>query len=65
MTMPGMPLEPLRVTCNGCGAEGFTFDYQHPDRAVSCGCCPEDHEHSGECRPVTILATAVLVAEIS
>lgn len=45
MTTPGFPLEPLRVTCLGCGTVGFTFDFQHPGRAVECGCCPVLHDH--------------------
>jgi len=61
MTMPGFAPEPLRVTCDSCGAEGWTFDYQHPDRAVECGCCPVAHDHAGlGCRPVTIYGTAYL-----
>ena len=61
MTLPGFAPEPLRVTCDGCGAEAWTFDYQHPDRAVECGCCPVAHDHAGlGCRPVTIFATACL-----
>ena len=61
MTLPGFAPEPLRVSCLGCGTEGWTFDYQHPDRAVECGCCPEPHDHAGlGCRPVTIFATAYL-----
>jgi len=45
MTLPGFDLEPLRVSCLGCGAEAWTFDYQHPGRAVECGCCPVRHDH--------------------
>ena len=45
MTLPGFAPEPLRVTCDGCGAEAWTFDYQHPGRAVDCGCCPVPHDH--------------------
>ena len=45
MTLPGFDLEPLRVSCLSCGAEAWTFDYQHPGRAVECGCCPEPHDH--------------------
>lgn len=61
--MPGFPPDPLRVICDTCGAEGFTFDYQHPDRAVDCGCCPLPHDHAGlSCRTVTICATARLAA---
>lgn len=55
------PPEPLRVICNGCGAEGSTYDYQYPDLAVECSCCPLAHDHTGiGCRPVTITATAHL-----
>lgn len=61
MTMPGFAPEPLRVVCDSCGAEGWTFDYQHPDLAVQCACCPADHDHAGlGCRPVTIYGTAHL-----
>lgn len=45
MSTPGFPLEPLRVTCLGCGTAGFTFDNLHPGQAVACGCCPLDHDH--------------------
>ena len=59
--LPGFAPEPLRVTCNTCGAEGWTFDYQHPDLAVECGCCPVPHDHAGlGCRTVTIYGTAHL-----
>jgi len=43
--LPGFAPEPLRVVCGSCGTEGFTFDYQHPDRAVECSCCPVPHDH--------------------
>ncbi len=53
--------EPLRVVCNSCGETAETWDYQHPDWAVKCGCCPLEHDHMGVgCRPVTIYATAHL-----
>lgn len=53
--------EPLRVVCNNCGASAETWDYQHPDLAVTCGCCPIAHDHTGlGCRPVTIYAHAHL-----
>ena len=59
--MPGFAPEPLRVACDSCGAEGWTFDYQRPDLAVVCGCCPVAHDHTGlGCRPVRITATAHL-----
>ncbi len=59
--MPGFAPEPLRVACNGCGAEGWTFDYQHPDLAVECSCCPVAHDHAGlGCRTVTIWGSAYL-----
>lgn len=55
-------IEPLTVTCNACGASASTFDYQHPDRAVACGCCPRAHDHAGlGCRPVTVTGSARLV----
>jgi hypothetical protein len=61
VTLPGFAPEPLRVVCDACGAEGWTFDYQHPDLAVECGCCPVAHDHAGiGCRPVTIFGTAHL-----
>ena len=61
MTLPGFAPEPLRVVCNACGTEGYTFDYQHPDLAVECACCPVVHDHAGiGCRPVTIFGTARL-----
>ena len=59
--LPGFAPEPLRVVCDTCAAEGFTFDYEHPDRAVECACCPAAHDHAGlGCRPVTIYGTAHL-----
>ena len=59
--MPGFIPEPLKVSCNSCGVTAETWDYQHPDLAVVCGCCPVDHDHTGiGCRPVTIVATAHL-----
>ena len=45
MTLPGFAPEPLRVSCLGCGTEAWTYDYQHPGRAVECGCCPVPHDH--------------------
>jgi hypothetical protein len=61
MAMPGFTPEPLRVTCKACGVTAETWDYQHPDLAVVCGCCPVGHDHTGlGCRPVTIVATAHL-----
>lgn len=45
MTMPGIPLEPFRVTCDDCGAQGWTYDFQHAGRAVECSCCPLGHDH--------------------
>jgi hypothetical protein len=53
-------MDSLRVTCNSCGTAAETFNYANPDSAVECGCCPEDHDHNGLCRPVTILARAFL-----
>ena len=65
--LPGFAPEPLRVACNTCGTEGYTFDYQHPDLAVECGCCLVAHDHGESasatgviCRPVTIYGTAHL-----
>ena len=53
--------KPLIVTCNSCGKTAETWDYQHPDLAVECSCCPVAHDHTGiGCRPVTITATAHL-----
>lgn len=55
------PPEPLRVVCDACGTEGFTFDYEHPDQAVECSCCPVPHDHAGlGCRTVTIFGAACL-----
>lgn len=52
----------LLVMCNSCHAQAFTENGGSPDRAVECGCCPEEHDHgraaneTGEaCRPVTIV----------
>jgi|HubBroStandDraft_5_1064220.scaffolds.fasta_scaffold169259_2 hypothetical protein len=51
----------LLVTCNTCGAQGFTLNGRYPDVAVECECCPEGHDHGKSanetgviCRPVTI-----------
>jgi len=53
--------KPLVVTCQSCGKTAETWDYQHPDLAVECSCCPLPHDHTGiGCRPVTIYATAHL-----
>ena len=61
MSLPGFAPEPLHVVCDSCGTEGFTFDYQRPDLAVECSCCPLPHDHAGiGCRPVTIWGTARL-----
>lgn len=59
--MPSFEPKPLVVECKSCGTTAETWDYQHPDLAVTCGCCPVDHDHTGlGCRPVTITATAHL-----
>lgn len=59
--LPGFTPDPLRVACNSCGTTAETWDFQHPDLAVTCECCPVDHDHTGlGCRPVTITATAHL-----
>jgi hypothetical protein len=59
--LPGFTPDPLRVACNSCGTTAETWDFQHPDLAVTCGCCPIEHDHTGlGCRPVTITATAHL-----
>ena len=59
--MPSFDPKPLKVRCNSCGIEAETWDFQHPDLAVVCSCCPVDHDHTGlGCRPVTITATAFL-----
>jgi hypothetical protein len=56
------PLDPLTVECQNCHAIAETYDYQHPDRAVTCRCCPVQHDHAGiGCRPVMITATARLM----
>ena len=55
------PLDPLKVECKTCLASAETYDYQHPDWAVKCACCPIEHDHTGlGCRSVTIYATAHL-----
>jgi hypothetical protein len=60
--VPRVPVPgPLTVTCDTCGASAETWDGEHPDRAVECGCCPLAHDHAGlGCRTVTITATARL-----
>jgi hypothetical protein len=53
--------QPLIVTCDSCGKSGETWDGEHPDRAVECSCCPQEHDHGGlGCRTVTITAMAHL-----
>jgi hypothetical protein len=53
--------DPLIVSCLSCGTTAETYDYQHPDLAVECGCCLVAHDHAGlGCRPVSITATARL-----
>jgi len=60
--MRGFTPDPLQVVCDKCGASAQTWDFQHPDRAVTCGCCPVRHDHAGlGCRTVTITATARLL----
>jgi hypothetical protein len=54
-------LKPLDVQCQSCGTAAQTWDFQHPDLAVTCDCCPVAHDHTGlGCRPVTITAHAHL-----
>lgn len=53
--------KPLLVECNSCGASAETWDFQHPDLALTCYCCPIQHDHTGlGCRPVVITAHASL-----
>jgi hypothetical protein len=53
--------KPLIVKCDSCGKTAETWDFQHPDLAVECTCCPLPHDHTGlGCRTVTITATAHL-----
>jgi hypothetical protein len=48
----------LMLQCNKCNA--FVFGAGNvnggpPDSQLTCGCCPEDHDHAGlGCRPITI-----------
>lgn len=48
--------------CDGCKTKGFTEDGTAFGAAVSCGCCPEDHDHDANaeggtpCRPITVYA---------
>jgi hypothetical protein len=59
--LPGFTPEPLRVTCNSCGASAETWNGTDPDSALECGCCPLPHSHAVlGCRTVTITATARL-----
>jgi len=51
--------KPLLVACSSCGKSAETWDFQHPDLAIICECCPVDHDHTGiGCRPVTITGHA-------
>jgi hypothetical protein len=44
-----------------CHATAETWDFQHPDSALDCGCCLIRHDHAGlGCRPVIIYATTHL-----
>jgi len=43
--VPVFDLKPLVVTCQSCGATAETWDFQRPDRAVECPCCPVAHDH--------------------
>jgi hypothetical protein len=53
--------KPLTIQCDTCGKSAETWDFQHPDLAVECGCCPVPHDHAGlGCRTVTITAYAQL-----
>lgn len=52
--------KPLVITCDRCGQSAETWDFQDPDAALDCGCCPLAHRHTGECRPATVYATAHL-----
>ena len=36
----------LLIQCNGCKDVATTEGYTNPDAALSCGCCPEDHDHA-------------------
>ena len=38
---------PLVVACQSCGKTAETWDFQHPDLAVECSCCPVAHDHTG------------------
>jgi hypothetical protein len=52
---------PLTVECDQCHESAETWDFQHPDRALECGCCVIAHDHAGlGCRTVTITASAYL-----
>jgi len=49
----------LEVTCDSCGESARTLNGSNPDGALSCDCCPENHDHAGRgCRTVTITAFA-------
>ena len=59
--MPSFDPKPLVVSCLSCGKTAETWNFQQPDLAVECDCCPVDHDHAGlGCRPVRITATAHL-----
>lgn len=59
-------MDPLTVVCNSCGQWTETRDHLNPDLAVTCDCCPLDHDHAGlGCRPVTIYATAQLIGTLA
>lgn len=64
--MPAPPANGHLVECITCHALAVAADGQGAQAALSCRCCPEDHDHaeaanaSGTpCRPVTVHVGAV------
>jgi hypothetical protein len=36
----------LRVACNQCNKSAYTDNGDNPDSSLSCGCCPQQHDHA-------------------
>jgi hypothetical protein len=59
-----MEIPPVTARCNSCGTTADVLGGS-PDKSVQCDCCPEDHDHDGLCRPLTITAFAYLLGEVT
>ncbi len=43
----------LVVQCQGCSKVAFAQDHQNPNAALTCPCCPEDHDHDAAANACT------------